>query len=72
MGNFIQKIRQRYCHHIDEPDNRNHKVPFVGYEFKCPKCNAYVAYFINSDSYMNLTELQHNIVVEEGKKMYGI
>lgn len=52
----------------DNPDNRNHQVPFIGYEFQCPKCKAYVAYFTSNDSYMNISELQHNTVVEEGKK----
>lgn len=69
---IIQRIRQRFCQHEDNPDNRNHHVPFIGYEFQCPKCKAYVAYFKTNDSYMNISELQHNIVVEEGKKLYDI
>lgn len=69
MGNLIRKLRQKFCRHIDEPDNRNHKVPFVGYEFQCPKCKAYVAYFKSNDSYVILSELQHNIAVEEGNKL---
>ena len=66
---IIRTIKQHFCRHIDDPINRNHQMPFIGYEFKCPKCGAYVAYFINSNDYMILSELQHNIAVEEGKKL---
>jgi hypothetical protein len=67
----IRKIKQRFCHHEDNPDNRNERVPFISYEFQCPRCKAYVAYFKSNDSYVNLTELQHNTVVEEGKKHWA-
>ena len=72
MNNLIQRIRQKWCRHIDEPQNRNSQMPFVGYEFQCPKCKAYVAYFQNSNDYIILSELQHNIAVEEGKKYWLI
>ena len=65
----LRRIKQRFCRHIDDPANRNYQMPFVGYAFQCPKCEAYVAYFINSNDYMILSELQHNIAVEEGKKL---
>ena len=70
--NPIRRIKQHFCPHEDNPDNRNAQVPFLGYEFQCPKCQAYVAYFKNGDSYINLTDLQHNTVVEEGKKFWAI
>jgi hypothetical protein len=47
-------------------------MPFIGYEFQCPKCKAYVAYFRDDDNYMVLSELQHNVVVEEGKKFWAV
>ena len=69
---IIRKIKQRFCHHEDNPNNRNHQMPFVGYEFQCPKCKAYVAYFKSNDSYMNMSELQHNTAIEEGKKLWAM
>lgn len=69
---LLQRIKQRFCSHEDDPRNRNHKMPFIGYEFQCPKCKAYVAYFQSNGSYMNLSELQHNIVTEEGKKLWTL
>lgn len=71
MNQLIRRIKQRYCHHTDLSDNRNYQVPFHGYEFQCPKCKAHVAYFESYNDYVLLSELQHNIVVEEGKKLYG-
>ena len=70
--NLIQRMKQHFCHHDDNPDNRNHQVPFVGYEFQCPKCKAHVAYFQSNDSYMNMSELQYNTVIEEGKKLWAL
>jgi hypothetical protein len=67
--NLIQRIKQRFCRHIDDPINRTYVVPFVGYEFQCPKCKAYVAYFENFNDYIILSELQHNIITDEGKKL---
>lgn len=68
---LLKRIKQKLCRHIDEPNNRNYQVPFVGYAFQCPKCRAYIAYFEDYNDYMIMSELQHNIIVEEGKKLYG-
>ena len=69
---LIQKIKQHFCRHIDSSDSRNYKVPFVGYEFQCPKCKAYIAYFENCGRSVVLSELQHNTVIEEGKKLWAM
>lgn len=67
---IIRKIKQRFCRHIDNPDNRNYQMSFAGYEFQCPKCGSYVAYFADHEGYTVLSELQHNIAIEEGKKYW--
>ena len=68
---IIRTIKQHFCRHKDNPNDRNYQMPFVGYEFQCPKCQAYVAYFKSNDSYITISELQHNMVVEEGKKHWA-
>lgn len=70
MMQLIRRIKQKLCRHIDDSNNRNYKVPFVGYEFRCSKCGGYVAYFMTHDVYFLLSELQHNIIVEEGIKLW--
>lgn len=69
---FIQRIKRKFCRHTDELASRNYEMPFIGYEFYCPKCEAYVAYFAEDNSYMILSEMQHNIAVEEGKKFWAV
>ena len=69
---LIQSIKQHFCHHFDEPIYRNHQVTFIGYIFQCPKCGAYVAYFQDLNTYSILSELQYNIIVEEGKKLWSL
>lgn len=66
---ILRTIKQHFCRHIDDPNNRTYVVPFEGYEFQCPRCKAYVAYFENLNDYALLSELQHAIVAEEGKKL---
>ena len=69
---LIQRIKQRFCKHIDMPDERNHRMPFLGYSFQCPKCKSYVAYFKNWDEYINISDKEHMLLVEEGKKLWNV
>ena len=67
---LIQRIRQRFCRHEDDPRSRNKVMPFVGYIFQCPKCNGYVAYFDYWNEYADITEKEHIIFIEEGVKLW--
>ena len=68
MGELVQKIKQRFCCHIDDPDNRNYYVPFTGYAFCCPKCKGYIAYFTNWNDSILVSEEKYNFFVVEGNK----
>lgn len=70
MKRIAQRIKQRFCHHIDHPNDRNHQTPFVGYMFQCPKCKGYVAYFKYWDDFINVSEKRYNIFAEEGVKLW--
>ena len=69
---LIQRIRQRFCRHIDSPKDRNKVMPFVGYIFQCPKCKAYVAYFDHWGEYSDISEEERNIFIEEGAKLWAL
>ncbi len=69
MKKAIRWIHQHVCKHIDDPNNRNYKMPFWGYAFQCPKCNGYVAYFEKWDSYGNICKKDYIFFVEEGEKL---
>lgn len=68
---LIQKIKQHFCRHIDDPNGRNHRVPFLGFVFKCPKCQGYVVYFKNWDGYYDISEKQYISYTEEGDKLWA-
>ena len=47
-------------------------MPFFGYAFQCPKCKRYVVCFKNQNEYVNITEKEYKVFVEEGKKLLYI
>ena len=67
---IIQRIKQHFCHHIDDPRNRNKIMPFYGYAFQCPKCKGYVVCFENWSEYADIREYEYKLFVEEGKKIW--
>lgn len=69
---LIQRIKQRFCRHEDDPCNRNKVMPFAGYIFQCPKCKAHVAYFDSWGEYADITEKECIIFTEEGAKLWEI
>ena len=68
---IIQKIRQHFCRHIDDPINRNKIMPFYGYIFQCPKCKGHVACFDAWGEYADITERERILLIEEGKKLWN-
>ena len=68
---IIQRIKQRFCRHIDDPRNRNKLMPFFGYVFQCPKCKGYVVCFENWREYADITENEYLMFVEEGEKIWN-
>ena len=69
---LLQRIKQRFCSHEDDPRNRNKIMPFVGYIFECPKCKAYVAYFDHWGEYTDISEKERKIFIEEGAKLWAL
>ena len=69
---LIQRIKQRFCQHIDDPRHRNKTMPFTGYIFQCPKCQAHVAYFHNWNEYTEISEKERKIFIEEGTKLWAL
>lgn len=69
---IIQKIRQHFCRHEDDPRNRNKIMPFGGYIFQCPKCQGHVAYFDAWGEYADITEKERLLFTEEGEKLWAL
>ena len=69
---LIQRIKQRFCRHIDDPINRNCVMPFEGYIFQCPKCGGYVAYFNGLGEYTDISEKERDFFIKEGTKLWEI
>ena len=69
---LVQRIRQRFCRHEDDPRNRNKIMPFAGYIFQCPKCKGHVAYFYNWNEYADISEQDRIIFTEEGAKLFEL
>ena len=67
---LIQKIKQCFCRHEDDPRKRNKVMPFVGYIFQCPKCKAHVAYVDHYNEYAIISEDERDIFTEEGAKIW--
>lgn len=68
---FIRRIKQYFCRHAYNKDTPKEHTPFLGWMFKCPKCDGYVAYFKEWDEFVDISEKRYQLFREEGKKLHG-